>query len=210
LEEHALGVRALVEALPRRGPDRRIVLLGHGMGALTAARVAAMRAEDVVHLVLEEPSRTAVRGRRSHKDLWTWLVRRQAEGWGERLAYAAESYPGWSEEDREIWARGTAQVDPAHLTVPLDWGEPLGPLLTGVRCPVTIVHGRRDRGGIVGPAAAHRCAAACPGGGEVIGLARAGHHPRREAGDLFCALLGEVLESSGPEDLGDGSVGRTG
>jgi len=203
LEEHALGVRALVDCLPGRGSTRRIVLLGHAMGALTAARVASMRRHDVVHLVLEEPSRTAARGHRSHEHLRTWLLSRQSEDLPRRLARAAELYPTWSREDRLVWARSTAEVDPGHLAAAPDWGEPLAPLLTGVRCPVTIVHGRRDRGGIVSPAAARRCADACPEGGEVVVLAQAGHHPRREAGERFGELLAGILRRHGRDREGE-------
>jgi pimeloyl-ACP methyl ester carboxylesterase len=85
-------------------------------------------------------------------------------------------------------------VDLSHLERPADWGEPLPALLSEVHCPVLIIRGEPARGGIVSRTGARRCAAACPGGAQVIAL-DAGHSPRREAPAEFYSALEQVLSS---------------
>ena len=65
-------------------------------------------------------------------------------------------------------------------------------LLAKVSCPVLLVHGDPERGGIVPGSAAERCAAACRGGCDVLALP-AGHNPRREARDAFVTAVAETL-----------------
>jgi len=191
IAEHADTALAVLDRLPEvAGRRAGVVLLGHSMGALTAARLAAARPDVVRHLVLTEPARTAVRHRPPS------AARKRADIAGlqalddESLATRAD--PRWPADEVAGWARAKRQMSLPALSVPVDWGEPLIALLADVPVPVTLIRGRTDRGGIVSAVAARRCAAACRAGCELVSL-DAGHHPQREARTPFVAVLAHVL-----------------
>ena len=174
---------------------RGAVLLGHSMGALTAARLAAARPGLVRALVLEDPARTTLRRPRSAARMRTWLLGLRAGDHLSRVSWAAANHPDWPADELDPWAHSKVEVDLAQLDGPVDWGEPLPALLTDVRVPVLIVHGDVRRGGIVSATAAGRCAAACPAGAAVFALP-VGHCPRREARRAFVAALSAVLDQA--------------
>ena len=186
-------VAAVIDALPRvGGRQARVVLLGHSMGAVSAAAAAALRPRAVVHVVLEDPARTTARAIRNPARRRQHLARLQAMSPQQREALSRNENPQWPAEVHPVWAATKAEVDPAHLRVPIEWGEPLVALLADVTVPVTLIHGRRDRGAIVSATAARRCAAACRAGCDVVQL-YAGHSLRRDAPGPFVAVLAAVL-----------------
>jgi pimeloyl-ACP methyl ester carboxylesterase len=184
---------AVIEALPRPAGRRApVVLLGHSMGGVTAARVAAALPGVVVHAVLEDPARTTARAVRNPSRWRRGVALLQAMTPDERESLSRKQNPTWSDLEHREWAASKADVDLDHLRVPVEWGEPLVALLADVAVPVTLVHGRRARGSIVTPSAAARCAAACRAGCEVIEL-DAGHCVRRDSPAPFVAVLASVL-----------------
>jgi pimeloyl-ACP methyl ester carboxylesterase len=196
IADHATSAIAVLGALPRllgQG-HRSVVAYGHSMGALTAARVAAAQPERVRGLVLEEPARTTKRGTESSERMLVWIRGLRSGDHASRLAWVRANHPDWPDAELEPWARSKEAVDLAHLERLADWGEPLSALLSEVHCPVLIVRGEPARGGIVSRTGARRCAAACPGGAQVLAL-DAGHSPRREAPAQFYAALKQVLST---------------
>jgi pimeloyl-ACP methyl ester carboxylesterase len=197
IADHLTSARTVANALPRLvGPGRRsVVAYGHSMGALTAARLGATARPGLVRgLVLEEPARTTLRRTLSSAAMRTWMHGLRSGSHTDRVAWARTNHPDWPATEYEPWARGKESVDLDHLDRPVDWGEPLPALLAEVRAPVLIIRGEPALGGIVSRTAAHRCAAACPGGGRVLAL-RAGHSPRRESPAEVCAALEQVLRA---------------
>lgn len=193
IADHAVSATAVLDRLPPLAEaGRPVVAYGHSMGALTATRLAAARPDVVAALVLEEPARTTLRRSQSTARMREWLVGLRSGNHASRVAWVRANHPDWPRDELDPWARSKAAVDLAHLDRRVDWGEPLPALLADVHCPVLIVRGQPQRGGIVSPTAARRCAAACPGGAEVI-LLPAGHSPRREARAPFMAALTAVL-----------------
>ena len=189
----ALQAAAVIEALPRvAGRRAPVVVAGHSMGGVTAARVAAALPTVVVHAVLEDPPRTTARAVRNPVRWRRGLQALQQLTQNERVGLSRRQNPRWSEVDHEAWARSKAEVDLNHLRVPVEWGEPLVALLADVTVPVTLLHGRRELGSIVTPAAAARCAAACRAGCEVIEL-DGGHSLRRDATAPYVAVLASIL-----------------
>ncbi|MBI4939950.1 MAG: alpha/beta fold hydrolase, partial [Actinobacteria bacterium] len=148
--DHARGGVAVVDAAirlaGRRGP---VVVLGHSMGALTAARVAAARPGVVRQLVLEDPARTKMRRLRSSAARLAVLERLQGMSDDALRAEISADAPDWPADEYGPWVTSKRQVDLAHVAVPVDWGEPLAALLADVRGPVTLVRGDPARGGIV-------------------------------------------------------------
>jgi len=198
IADHATSAIAVLDALglPRlAGRDHRTaVVYGHSMGALTAARLAAARPGLVRGLVLEEPARTTMRRTGSSDQMLNWLRGLRSGDHASRVAWVRANHPDWPSAELEPWARSKASVDLDHLDRGSDWGEPLPALLSEVRCPVLIIRGEPARGGIVSATGARRCAAACPGGAQVVALP-AGPSPRRESPHAFVKAITEVLEN---------------
>jgi pimeloyl-ACP methyl ester carboxylesterase len=124
----------------------------------------------------------------------TWMRGLRSGDHAARVAWVRANHPDWPDAELEPWARSKAAVDLEHLDRPADWGEPLPVLLSEVRCPVLIIRGEPARGGIVSRTGARRCAAACPGGAQVLAL-DAGHSPRREAPEAVTAAVEHVLRT---------------
>jgi pimeloyl-ACP methyl ester carboxylesterase len=183
---------AVLDMLPSMGGRHApVVTLGHSMGAVPAAGVAAARSRTVRHVVLEDPVGTRPRPARSQVQR-----RRRVEALQElddagRVELARAEHPGWPEDELLPWARAKAEVDLAHLRVPADWGQPLVARLADVRCPVTIIRGIPALGGLVSAAAARAVAGVCRAGCDVA--LDAGHNVRREARAPFVATLAAVL-----------------
>lgn len=194
--DHATGVAAVVDALPRvAGRAAPVVAMGHSMGALTATRVAAARPGVVAALVLEDPARTTTARPRSSNELRTTLLELRAGDHAARVRWAAETYPDWPAAELEPWACSKEEVDLSLVDRPVDWGQPLPALLGAVTVPVLMVRGEPGRGGLVSATVAARCAAACPGPVSVLSLP-VGHCPRREATAAFVASLAHVLRTA--------------
>jgi lipase len=184
---------AVLDALPRlRERHSPVITLGHGIGAIAAAGVAAARPRAVRHVVLEDPVRANLRAARRQTGRRCRLRALQALDLDQRMALARTEHPDWPSDELGPWAETKDEVDVAHLRVPADWGQTLAARLAGVRCPVTLARGAPARGGLVSAASARRVAAACRGGCEVVAL-DAGHDVRREARAPFVATLASVL-----------------
>lgn len=183
---------AVLDALPSFGGRRApVVMLGHCLGAVPAAGVAAARPRVVRHVVLEDPIGTRRRPARSAATRRRGIESLQRLDEAARLELAREQHPAWPEDELLPWVRAKARVDVAHLRVPTDWGQPLADRLAEVRCPVTIIRGDPGRGGRVTAAAAGRALAARRDG-QVIAL-DAGHDVRRDARPRYVAALAAVL-----------------
>jgi pimeloyl-ACP methyl ester carboxylesterase len=193
-----LPVLTVLDLLPEvAGRRAGVVLLGHGVGALTAARVAAARPGPVRHLVLEDPARATPRRVPSALRRARELHRLRAADPADRIDLTRTGHPGWVEEEYRPWARAASRIDPGHLDAPVDWGEPLLALLADVSCPVTLIRGEPAAGGWMSGTAAHRCTAACRAGAEVVALP-AGHHPRRQAREPYLVALAVALGRAEP------------
>ena len=187
-----LGV-AVLDALPTlHGRHSPVVTLGHSMGAIPAAGVAAARPGGVRHAVLEDPVRATLRAGRRQDRRRRRLQLLQALDLDARVALARAEHPDWADDELGPWAWAKEDVDVAHLRVPADWGEPMVARLSDLRCPVTLIRGAPARGGLVSAASARRVAAMCRAGCEVVAL-DAGHSVRREARTPFAATLAAVL-----------------
>jgi pimeloyl-ACP methyl ester carboxylesterase len=184
---------AVLDALPAvRGSRSPVVTLGHCLGAIPAAGVAAARPRAVRHVVLEDPVGTTLRAGRGQTGRRRLLQALQALDLDERIALGRAEHPDWPDDELGPWAWTKDEVDVEHLRVPADRGEPLAARLADVRCPVTLVRGAPARGGLVSAASARSVAAVCRARCEIVAL-DAGHDVRREARTGFVATLAAVL-----------------
>lgn len=161
-------------------------LIGHSMGAGTAAAVAAELGDRIRCAVLEDPGwRDAepppARPGAVGSPEWLAVIRTLPTlPPEERRALAREANPSWSEEDRALWIDSRMQFDLSLLDglrrrPATDWRD----IARQIACPVLLVTADTDRGAIVSPAAAQE-AIGLLRAGQVAHIAGAGHNIRRD------------------------------
>lgn len=209
--EHGFRSRAVSDvlaAIDALGLERP-ALVGHSMGAATAAGVAAEASERLRGIVLEDPpwrdgppqpvGMPGARGSRAplRSPEWAaWIASLKGKSAEELAALADTERGNWPEIDRQHWIVAKSQF---HLPVadePIDFARPPWREVAGrITCPGLLITGDEGRGGIVTPEAAREAMSLWPAG-RVVHVARAGHNIRRDRYEPFrdatVAFLREV------------------
>ncbi|MFF0341590.1 alpha/beta fold hydrolase [Kribbella sp. NPDC004875] len=177
------------------GPhDGGVVVVGHSMGAMAAAYLAASRPELVRAVVLEDPPPGAAG---NHQDEpWSepdWLAGLRALDLPDRIARGRANDPGWPDDELEPWAVSKAQVNPHLFDLTFQQPVPLTELLTAITCPVLLIHGDTSRGGLISPEYAAECAQAAAGEFRAVQIAGAGHSVRRDNRSQYVAEVNTFL-----------------
>jgi N-formylmaleamate deformylase len=203
--ERAAGdVLAVIDALGIARP----ALVGHSMGAATAAGVAAEASDRLRGIALEDPpwrddpptpiaenSATVGSGSRAALGGPEWVEWNRAfkklspEA---RRAQAAKERPEWPEIDTMYWADAKAQL---NLDVVKERSAPRPPwrdIVGKITCPVLLITADPERGGIVTPAVAEE-AAKLWRTGRVVHVPGAGHNIRREQYEPYRAAVTAFL-----------------
>lgn len=199
-------VLALIEMLQLDRP----ALVGHSMGARTAAGVAAEASERLRCIVLEDPPwRDAPPEPRQEREAtrpslaptgsprWMeWLAGFNALSPEERVAMAREERPMWDEEDRTDWAEGKGLFNLAALKE-MSPGQlpPWRDTVRRITCPTLLIIADPERGGIVTPAIAQE-ASQLWRIGRVVSIPNAGHNIRRDQYEPFRAAVTEFLREN--------------
>ena len=131
----------------------RPVLVGHSMGAGTAAAASARRPELVRALVLEDPPWDAEPAaddpvRATRHEAWFTSFRVDMEA---RIAERRRERPGWPESELAPWAMAKVQAHPEMLASPrlrpeATWRD----TVTALDVPTLVVTGDQDDAVIVG------------------------------------------------------------
>lgn len=203
-ERAVSDVLAVIEALGLERP----ALVGHSMGAGTAAGVAAEAGDRIRAIVLEDPgwrdappapvaenSANAGTGSRAPLGGPAW------EEWNrqfkqlspeERRAQAATERPDWPEIDRIYWADAKAQLNLDVLKYRDAPRPPWRDTVRRITCPVLLVTADTDRGAIVTPEIAAE-ATHLWRTGKVVHIPGAGHNIRRENYEPYRAAVTAFL-----------------
>jgi N-formylmaleamate deformylase len=154
--ERAADVAAFVEEM---GLDRP-VLFGHSMGADTAITAAEIYPGLFRGVILEDPPWREMEGPPPAAE----EVARRAEAWRtdieqrqssmtveDLVAQAQRENPQWPEVELEPWAESKLQVSPNVASVfgslRQNWRQSVG----SASCPILLITGDPERGGIVSP-----------------------------------------------------------
>ncbi|MFD7159606.1 alpha/beta fold hydrolase [Kribbella sp. NPDC059898] len=176
-------------------PNDGVVVVGHSMGAMAAAYLAASRPGLVRAVVLEDPP-TGAPG--NHPDEpWSepdWLAGLRSLDLPDRIARGRANDPGWPDDELEPWAVSKAQVNPHLFDLTFQDAAPLTDLLAQITCPVLLIHGDPERGGLISPEYAGRCAQAAAGEFHAVHIPNAGHSVRRDNRPQYLAALTGFLD----------------
>jgi pimeloyl-ACP methyl ester carboxylesterase len=181
----------VLSSQPRAGG---VVVVGHSMGAMSTAYLAASRPDLVRAVVLEDPPT----GTSDQQDeAWSapsWLTDLRALDLPARIARGRSEDPDWSDDELEPWAVSKAQVNPHLFDLPFQDGAPLTDLLAEITCPVLLIHGDTERGSLISTEFAERCAEAAAGEFRAVQIAGAGHSVRRDNRAQYVAELTTFID----------------
>lgn len=185
--DYAADFAGLIEGLGL-GP---VLVMGHSLGAVNAAALAANHPQLVRAAVLEDPPWFDQSGQQSRspeeeaKGMADWragLIAQQKLTLEKIIAAGKERSPKWSADEFPAWAQAKKQVYPDVLTkgVLRGWDD-LVPQLT---CPTLLVTGDSTQGAIVTPGLAQKIHALNPRV-EHAHIPNTGHNIRREGFEAY-------------------------
>ncbi len=178
-EMMAADAAGLIEALGLAP----VYLMGHSMGAATAAACAAAYPELVSALVLSDPPWWSEEPATPTEEQVAARVRNVEEmralSTDELKALARKEHPNWPEIELGPWADSKQQHSPYHMSSPR-WPRPsFRTLVPKIQCPILLITADPDRGALVTPEVAAEAAGLWQEG-RVVRIAGAGHNIRRE------------------------------
>ncbi len=168
----------------------RVALMGHSMGAATAAEVAGADPDLVACVVLEDPpwrdQWEATPGR------WDYLRRARELPPENLLAYGRQMHPTWDEAEVGPWAEAKLQLDLSLLDGPRGEPRPWREIAAAIHCPVLLLTADTELGGIMSPEAGAEAARLA--NGRLEHIAGAGHNIRRERYQDYRAAVRNFLQ----------------
>jgi len=177
----------------------RPYLMGHSMGAATAAACAAAHPDLVSALVLCDPpwwdEEPPAPTEEQYRERARQVEQMRAMSIEELKAMARAEHPDWPEVELGPWAESKQQHSPYHM-VPPRWPRPsFRELVIKIQCPVLLITADPERGALVTPEVAAE-AASLWREGRVVHIPGAGHSIRREQFAPYIeavrAFLGEM------------------
>jgi pimeloyl-ACP methyl ester carboxylesterase len=195
--DHAADIAGLIGAL---GLDRSI-LIGHSMGAMVSATVAARYPDLVRAVVLEDPPWRDMAKLATPEQLAAGRAefrRRMAENKekseAEIIATAKKDSPLWAEEEFADWAVAKRQVSlnaVQYVDNPAPWQE----TVRAIRCPALLITADPALGAIVTPEATAEAQQLAPQL-RAIYIPGAGHSIRREQFAPYLAAVRAFVEQN--------------
>jgi N-formylmaleamate deformylase len=199
--DRADDVAAFVQALGLEKP----AILGHSMGASTAAAAAAACPDLFSKVLLEDPawrddeSPRRMRRGTTPEERAAWLEERRAQivkqnqmSIEELIALCREQSPSWQEDELAPWALSKQQLSP---NVAGGWEakpKPWTAIAPAIVVPTLLITADTEKGGIVTKEIAE-AAQALNDQIEVVHLPEAGHNIRREAFEAYVEAVRAFL-----------------
>jgi pimeloyl-ACP methyl ester carboxylesterase len=200
LPEEAIGYAELRDdaalVLSSQARDGGVIVVGHSLGAMSAAYLAASRPDLVRAVVLEDPPPGAPSAGQPYES-WSepaWLADLRALDLPARIARGRSEDPDWPDDELEPWAVSKAQLNPHLFDLPFQDADPLTDLLAAITCPILLIHGDTERGSLISTEYADRCARAAAGEFRAVHIAGAGHSVRRDNRPQYLAELTTFLD----------------
>ncbi len=195
LKLQAEDVAGLIRELALEQPR----LLGHSMGAATAALLAADHPQLIRSILLEDPPwpvTTLLSLQTREQDIKSNSFYRLITGLKaltpeERLVAARASNPMWSEDELGPWVESKEQLNMDVFTAgtpPPPWRE----VVSRITCPILLITGDPEKGAIITPEGAQEASHLWQNG-QVVYIAGAGHNIRRDQFDRYIQVITTFL-----------------
>ena len=177
-------------------------IVGHSLGADTAARLAAEYPDLTTCLVLIDPP--WIESNEANKQLTEQLEKNRQEA-QKRLTLPLKNiiqlghieHPSWTEEEIHTWALGKKLVNPHALHsidfLDTDWQFPVSLL----NAPTLLMTGDLSLGGLVSPEVEALFISLCPGG-QAVRISNAGHSIHMDQFPQFSNYLTQFLQKYFP------------
>jgi pimeloyl-ACP methyl ester carboxylesterase len=179
------------------GLDRPVVI-GHSMGAATAALAAERHPALMRAIVLEDPpspSRFSSAERAANAEQWRDQVHaRQALDDAELLAAGRAQWPRWSDAELAPWVEAKRLVSPRTVDIVAEPGSPWYAEVERIECPILLITGDPAAGALVTSDFAAELAGRWRAG-QVAHIPGAGHSIRREQFAPYMAALRAFLDA---------------
>lgn len=194
-DDHAADVESVIDALALEKP----ALLGHSMGAATAATLAAKAPHLLSCIILEDPpwreKQLSEEERMTIAAEWRkHLIEGQSTPRERLMTSCRLEHPRWSEGEIGPWAEAKQQVSPNVMDY-ITARNTLWPELTSrITCPTLLITADPAAGAIVTANVASE-AHNLLHDGQVLHIESAGHSIRREQFEPFMACVSAFLES---------------
>lgn len=198
-DNHAADVAALITQLRLNQP----VLIGHSMGANTAAVTAAEYPDLIGGLILEDPpwwgknspEMTAIRSTTAEK-IRASILQDSQKSLFEVITSIRERHPSWHADDCLHWAIAKKQV---RLEILSGMHEPRPPwqkFASRIQCPTLLVTGATSLGAIITPKVAAEALSLIPQAVE-LHIPDAGHNIRRDKFTCYTQGVKTFLDGLG-------------
>ena len=168
-------------------------IIGHSMGAATAAVFASRYPDMLSCLVLEDPPWSddvmSVEETKTMMENWKgYHLKTQTKSLPELIAWQKKTSPNWEEAILPQWAEGKLAMDITifdHFKTPSeDWRE----VAQAIQVPTLIITGDNDRGAIVKPSLGVEAVELLPHG-EFGHISHAGHCVRYEQFQAYLTMV---------------------
>lgn len=176
-------------------PAAGVVLIGHSMGAVTAAATAGLYPSLVRAVVLEDPPfPTPPVPDPSNRSAPEWFVAERARSVEERIERARANNPAWADDEIEPQARSTGELDPRMFELPVEAPVATSERLPRVTCPVLLIHGDVARSSTTSPEQAEAMKSAAGGELTIAHIPDAGHNIRRDQRTAYLQTVTAYLD----------------
>ncbi len=189
-DDRADDLAGLIQALGLEKP----AVIGHSMGASTAA-VAAARYPDLIgRLILEDPPWDVRREEHAAwiEDLRTRIIEQKSKSREALMAQCREQSPTWDEAELGPWAESKRQLSPHVINGLGEESAPWQEIVAKIACPTLLITADPERGAIVRPETAEKAAEVNPRV-KIARIEGAGHSVRREAFETYMAAVRSFL-----------------
>lgn len=189
-ETRADDLAGLIKALNLHQP----AVIGHSMGADTAAMAAARHPELIRAVVLEDPPWRAVPSEQSAASYEAWreqVIERKRLSKAELIAIGRAQSPTWDAIEFEAWAEAKQQVSPDIFTWLAGPRTPWQEVVPRIICPALLITADPQRA-IVTPEVAQTFLQLVPQGHSVP-IDGAGHNIRREQFERYMEAVTSFL-----------------
>lgn len=189
--EHAADYAGVIAALKLPKP----VMLGHSMGAATAAFLAATYPELVRAIVLEDPpwraqgpGAPAAERTKMAEDWRNNVIANRRKTHPDLVVACRKEHLTWSTAELNAWATAKLQLSPNVIDYARVPSQPWYEYVAKITCPTLLVTSDVELGGIVSPAVAAE-ARAKNANIRIAHIADAGHSIRREQFDAYVGAV---------------------